>query len=1530
MGKQGNAAEEKGASTGEENTARRDQLLEIQTYAQSKWAQEKIFESNAPTNATAKPAQAEKFFGNFPYPYMNGTLHLGHAFSLSKLEFASAYHRLCGKNVLFPQGFHCTGMPIKACADRLRNEMQQYGCPPVFPSEEEEEAAAAAKEAEAAAQGSTPADPTKFKAKKSKAAAKKGKGAYQWQILQSSGIPDSEIPKFADANYWLHYFPPLAKRDISAMGCGVDWRRSFITTPVNPYYDKFVRWQMNKLRAMGKIVKDKRFAVYSPLDGQPCADHDRATGEGVGPQEYVLVKMKLLEFPGKLAPLAGKKVFLAAATLRPETMYGQTNCWVLPDGDYGAFEMKNGDIFVIAARAARNLAYQEQTKEFGVVDKIMDLKGTDLLGLPLKAPRALYEKVYTLPMLSISMDKGTGVVTSVPSDSPDDFCSLRDLKEKPAFREKYGIKDEMIMPFEVIPIINIPEFGDTSAIKVCEELKIKSANDKDKLAIAKDRTYLKGFTEGVMLVGAHKGKKVSDAKPIIKGEMIAEGDGILYSEPEKKVMSRSGDECIVALTDQWYITYGEEKWREVTEKLLANMETYHSEARNSFEYTLGWMKQWACSRNFGLGSRLPWDEDVLVESLSDSTIYMAYYTVAHLLHAGHLYDCEGSKLVDPNLCGDKFWDYVFLGEGDPKAIGISMDLLAKMRAEFNYWYPFDLRVSGKDLIQNHLTFSLYNHTAIFPLSECPRSFRTNGHLLLNGEKMSKNTGNFLTLRQAIDKYSSDAMRLTLADASDGLDDANFGEETANAIILRLTREITWIEETLAAANKGAFREGEMTFYDRWFVSAVSKRILDGKANFDAMLFREAVKDVFFGMILARDEYRLVSGGTPMHRDALMYYIDAWTRSITPFAPHFSEHVWSRMLKRGSTVTSSGYPEARAIDNGLLLGFDYVKAKVIEWRKDIAKREKKAKGPQDKVKAILLQVSPEFKGWRKTALDVLKSHFDASTRSFPEKIMDLAVEHLRATCFPEQVANQVKAKVGSFVKFRSDMARNVGEAALASKLLFSELEMLRANEAYLCSALKMDAIVIISYAGDAEEVCPESPKVDMFVGPKAAEAARTESQLAANLPSAPVPATLRVASANSGDAASDAVHMFLAGCAESVRSKVALDASGGPVSVVPSSGPAIASVVAALRYAAAVERHTLYTAARAASQGAMTSDLVAVSKQLCDADAFEGELLDAIVASGALSRSADAASLDSLRELMPAPLPAYGAKGVVDKVGVGGCLLACVLDALAKRKVALVEPFAAFHANVTKQSQFTSKGKGGAAAPAPAAAKGGKGGDKAAGGKGGKGGGGGDSGKKGPPSAEEIAARQAAKQAEIEKKLIKDVTKEGGKKGVEIEGAADMGGLEFFCTTMEKPDGEVKYLKMSMDAMNEVPDPDGEERRGGSGHVGKMIFSAGTEAMSMVAYVPKDKQDRINATEWLKSVCGDAGVKGELQAGGDAGLATAVAKANPDAGMFTIKMKDAAMAHGFSYLRERGCFPEDTGDDDDDDGEYVYGDDDFPS
>jgi len=144
--------------------------------------------------ARADPSRP-KWFSTVPYPYMNGYQHIGFGTSFLRAEFQSRYRRMLGYNVLHPQGFHCTGLPILGAAKRIAE-----------------------------------------------------KEPKQWEILRAMGIPDREIPKFADPMHWIEVFPAATMDDLKALGAAVDWTRSFITTPLNPPYDAFVRWQFHRLR----------------------------------------------------------------------------------------------------------------------------------------------------------------------------------------------------------------------------------------------------------------------------------------------------------------------------------------------------------------------------------------------------------------------------------------------------------------------------------------------------------------------------------------------------------------------------------------------------------------------------------------------------------------------------------------------------------------------------------------------------------------------------------------------------------------------------------------------------------------------------------------------------------------------------------------------------------------------------------------------------------------------------------------------------------------------------------------------------------------------------------------------------------------------------------------------------------------------------------------------------------------------------------------------------------------------------------
>ena len=189
------------------------------------------------------------------------------------------------------------------------------------------------------------------------------------------------------------------------------------------------------------------------------------------------------------------------------------------------------------------------------------------------------------------------------------------------------------------------------------------------------------------------------------------------------------------------------------------------------------------------------------------------------------------------------------------------------------------------------------------------------------------------------------------------------------------------------------------------------------------------------------------------------------------------------------------------------------------------------------------------------------------------------------------------------------------------------------------------------------------------------------------------------------------------------------------------------------------------------------------------------------------------------------------------------------------------------------------------------------------------------------TSQEFPKRDAALAAGLSEKVVAKAFKEGGKKGVEIEGAADTSGLTCFCTRMQSSNGDIRLLEAAMEGMNAVPDPeDPEERKGCSGAIAKLIISENEpeKKIAMVAYVPEKMKDQLDAIEWMKSVCDTelgGGVGGAPDDSSTNVWATSTAVEDTDKGFFYLKMKDNTLAAAIQYLRERGLFNDEEDDED---------------
>jgi len=637
-----------------------------------------------------------------------------------------------------------------------------------------------------------------------------------------------------------------------------------------PTYQKFIEWQYESLREKGYVSKGTHPVVWCPKCQSPTGDHDRQVGEGVTPEEYTLIKFKLDE-----------ETYLPAATFRPETIYGVTNMWINPDATYVEAQIDN-EKWIISKEAA------EKLKEQGRIVKInRTLKGRELIGKTFENP-VTKKRFLILPGWFVNPTQATGVVYSVPAHAPYDWLALKDLQEKPEMSKEFGIDPEAVKKIRPISMIEIEGFGEYPAIEIVEQLGAKDQRDP-KADEATKLLYKKEFHGGVLKENCmeYSGKTVREVKDTLirdfRSQRIADS---MYDLPQP-VVCRCLTPCIVkVLQDQWFLNYSDPEWKEEAKKALGKMKIYPDTATQWFLTVIDWLKEWACARTTGFGTPLPWGQGWIIETLSDSTIYMAFYTINK-----HIKQCD----IKPEMLTKDVFDYVFYGKGDIKEIALESRIDAKilegMRKEFLHWYPVDLRVSAKELVPNHLTFFIFHHTALFPPKHWPKAIGVNGMLMIEGKQMHKSKGNFVTMKNAIEDYSADAIRCALLLAAEGMDDPDWRSDNVRDMQGKLESFYNLAKNVIEGA-----KSDENGHLEKWLMSVLQHRTSEVTENLEEMKTRTALEIALFEIWNDFRWYMRRKGEA--ESKILKEALKRWLKLVAPFAPHICEELWSEIGEEG--------------------------------------------------------------------------------------------------------------------------------------------------------------------------------------------------------------------------------------------------------------------------------------------------------------------------------------------------------------------------------------------------------------------------------------------------------------------------------------------------------------------------------------------------------------------------------------------------------------------------------------------------------
>lgn len=348
----------------------------------------------------------------------------------------------------------------------------------------------------------------------------------------------------------------------------------------------------------------------------------------------------------------------------------------------------------------------------------------------------------------------------------------------------------------------------------------------------------------------------------------------------------------------------------------------------------------------------------------------------------------------------------------------------------------------------------------------------------------KSVGNFITLEQAIHEFGVDATRLACADAGDSLEDANFERKSANAAILRLTKEELFVQDNITDDAMKLQRTGKLTFFDECFLNDINQSIIDTEHGYINMQFRHALKYGVFELQDARDRYRVAIQPLPMHQQCIRRYIEVSTLLIAPICSHYAQHVWhiTGLDKKYNQpfIARAHFPTPQPVNILLQRQIQYLRSTqlhcrdmystTIDMQKKRAIKAKQTYDQSSEPNSLILFISPQYPQQQSDIIHALQPLYNQlpSNVSYSTAIESLDKKNV-ITVLKQLYTD--KKQLQDALKFSGQIQEEyklVGVNALELQLPFNEIEFVNEYIQYVIRDLPLQHVSVMN-VNDIDQV-----------------------------------------------------------------------------------------------------------------------------------------------------------------------------------------------------------------------------------------------------------------------------------------------------------------------------------------------------------------------------------------------------------------------------------------------------------------------------